>query len=368
MLPRVVFSLLLFIALVSNGASLSQACTSLRVKTTDGGIFYARTMEFPTSPQVVAAVFPKGTVMHGTLPDGKDGGLAWTTKYGFVGMRDYGPPIVSDGMNEKGLVVGMLLFPGFAVYQSFDQALAAKTIANFDMANWMLSNFATVDEVREGLKTVRVCEAPLPLPGGGSLPLHYAVHDAKGGCLVVEYTEGQLKVYDNPLGVMTNSPPFDWMLINLSNYVNLSATGVPKLDLADFSIHQTGQGSGMLGLPGDFSPPHRFVRTVALAQASLPVTGPEAGVTLAMTLIDSVDIPKGAVRQATPNGDNYDVTVWSVVGDTQRLRYYFRTYNNKNWYMVDVAGALANAKAVNAIPAVIPPAYTDVTDTAKPAQ
>ena len=368
MLPRVVFSLLLFIALVANGASSPQACTSLRVKTTDGGIFYARTMEFPTSPTAVVAIFPKGTPMRATLPDGKDGGLTWTAKYGFVGMRDFAPPIVSDGMNEKGLVVGMLLFPGFAGYQPFDPALAAKTIANFEVANWMLSSFATVDEVREGLKGIRVCEAPLPLPGGSSLPLHYAVHDAAGGCIVVEYSEGQLKVYDNPLGVMTNSPPFDWMLINLSNYVNLSATGVPKLDLAGFSIHQTGQGSGMLGLPGDFSPPHRFVRTVALAQAALPVTGPDSGVTLAMTLIDSVDIPKGTVRQATPHGDNYDVTVWSVVGDTQRLRYYFRTYDNKNWFMVDVARALGNATAPAAIPVSMQPSYADVTDTAKPAQ
>ena len=368
MLRSVVFPLLLFFALVANGASSSQACTSLRVKTTDGGIFYARTMEFPTSPTAVVAIFPQGTPMRGTLPDGKDGGLTWTAKYGFVGMRDYAPPIVSDGMNEKGLVVGMLLFPGFAGYQSYDPALAAKTIANFEVANWMLSSFATVDEVREGLKGVRLCEAPLPLPGGATLPLHYAVHDAAGGCIVVEYTEGQLKVYDNPLGVMTNSPPFDWMLINLSNYVNLSATGVPKLDLAGFSIHQTGQGSGMLGLPGDFSPPHRFVRTVALAQASLPVTGPDNGVTLAMTLIDSVDIPKGTVRQATPNGDNYDVTVWSVVGDTQRLRYYFRTYDNKNWFMVDVARALNDAKAPAAIPVGGHPLYTDVTGTAHPVQ
>jgi len=365
---RVFFPLILFIVLVANGASLSQACTSLRVKTTDGAIFYARTMEFPTSPKAAVAIFPKGTPMRATLPDGKADGLSWTTKYGFVGMRDYSPPIVSDGMNEKGLVVGMLLFPGFANYQPYDAALSAKTLANFEVANWMLSNFATVNEVREGLKGIRVCDAPLPLPGGGSIPLHYAVHDAAGGCIVVEYTDGQLKVYDNPLGVMTNSPPFDWMLINLSNYVNLSATGVPKLDLVGFNIHQTGQGSGMLGLPGDFSPPHRFVRTVALSQASLPVTGPDEGVTLAMTLIDSVDIPKGTVRQATPTGDNYDVTIWSVVGDTQRLRYYFRTYDNKDWFMVDVARALNNAKAPASIPVGRQPSYTDVTDTAQTAQ
>ena len=74
------------------------------------------------------------------------------------------------------------------------------------------------------------------------------------------------------------------------------------------------------------------------------------------------------MRQTTPAGDNYDVTVWSVVSDTQRLRYYFRTYDNKNWFMVDVALALGQAKAPAAISVGMQPSYTDVTDTAKPAQ
>lgn len=368
LMPRIIVSFLLFTVLLTNWAASSQACTSLRVKTIEGGVFYARTMEFPTSPQPMVSIIPKGTTMRGTLPDGTANGAAWTVKYGFVGMRDYPPLLVSDGMNEKGLVVGMLLFPGYAGYQPFDPSLSGRTIAGFEVANWLLSNFADVNEAREGLKSIRVCEAALPLPEAGNLPLHYVVHDAKGGCLVVEYVEGQLKIYDNPLGVMTNSPPFDWMLINLSNYVNLSATGVPKLDLAGFTIHQAGQGSGMLGLPGDFSPPHRFVRSVALTQAALPVSGPDAGVSLAMTLIDSADIPRGAVRQATPKGDNYDITIWSAVADTVRLRYYFRTYDNKNWSVVDVARALAKSKGVSSIPIFSQPNYNDVTDSAKPAQ
>ena len=89
---------------------------------------------------------------------------------------------------------------------------------------------------------------------------------------------------------------------------------------------------------------------------------------LRFALIDSVDIPKGAVREATPHGDNYDVTIWSVVGDTQRLRYYFRTYDNKNWFMVDVARALADAKGPASIPVGMQPSYADVTGTARPAQ
>ncbi|KAF5077258.1 putative protein YxeI [anaerobic digester metagenome] len=365
MAPRILLGLVLVAMVTFGGVMPSQACTSLRVKSTEGHVFYARTMEFSTSDQPQVAVMPKGTVMRGTLPDGRQEGATWTSKYGFVGMRDYGPPLVSDGMNEKGLVVGMLFFSGYAGYQPYDPAFSTKTIANFEVANWLLSGFATVEEVREGLKNIRVCEAPSIVPT--SLPMHYVVHDAGGNCIVIEYMEGRLNIYDNPLGVMTNSPPFDWMVINLSNYVNLSANGVPKLDLKGFSIYPTGQGSGMLGLPGDYTPPSRFVRFVALTQTALPVSGPDAGVNLAMTLIDNADIPKGAVRQKTPEGDKYDMTIWSVVGDTERLRYYFRTYYNKNWSMVDVLKALSNASGPKVIPIMTQPDYKDVTDSAKPA-
>ena len=92
-------------------------------------------------------------------------------------------------------------------------------------------------------------------PAIGVLPVHYCVHDPQGNSLVIEYVQGKLHVYDNPLGVMTNSPTFDWMTTYLSNFVNLSATNVPQLDLKGFTIHQFGQGSGMVGLPGDFSRP-----------------------------------------------------------------------------------------------------------------
>lgn len=112
MAPRILLGLVLVAVVTFGGVMPSQACTSLRVKSTEGHVFYARTMEFSTSDQPQVAVMPKGTVMRGTLPDGRQEGATWTSKYGFVGMRDYGPPLVSDGMNEKGLVVGMLFFPG----------------------------------------------------------------------------------------------------------------------------------------------------------------------------------------------------------------------------------------------------------------
>jgi choloylglycine hydrolase len=356
-------SFLVSLVLVLLLSQVADACTSIRIKTEDGLVFYARTLEYGASLQSAVIVVPKGTASQGTLPDNTPKGLRWTTKYGFVGMNAYGMPVVTDGINEQGLAVGMLLFPGYAEYEPFDPKKANLTLAQYEVGSWLLSNFATVAEVRQGMGKVRVCQGPTDIVG--IMPLHFVVHDATGDCLVIEYVKGKLQTYDNPLGVMTNSPTFDWMTTYLSNFVNLSAVNVPQLDLGGVDIKQFGQGSGMIGLPGDFTPPSRLVRMVALTQSALPVKGPEAGLSLAMTIIDNVDIPQGAVRDKGEKGLITDSTRWVVVADMGRKRYYFHTYDNKNWHYVDVANALKGAKGMQTISLDIPPDYPDVTATAK---
>ena len=356
-------SLLVGMAFVLGMTPAGDACTSIRIKTEDGLVFYARTMEgaIPFNSQVT--VIHKGTSFQGTLPDNTHKGLKWTTKYGIVGMNAFGQPLLTDGINEAGLTVGDLFLPGYAEYQPFDPAKANITLAQYEVATWLLSSFATVAEVRQGLGQVRVVQGPKEV--AGPLPLHFAVHDPQGNSLVVEYVKGKLHIYDNPLGVMTNSPTFDWITTYLSNFVNLSATNVPQLDLKGFTIHQFGQGSGMVGLPGDLSPPSRFVRMVALTQAALPVKGADAGLNLAMTIINNVDIPKGAVREKTEKGMMYDITQWVVAADLAAKKYYFHTYDNKNWRCVDLAKALQAVKGIQTLPLEVPAAYPEVSAGAK---
>jgi choloylglycine hydrolase len=191
------------------------------------------------------------------------------------------------------------------------------------------------------------------------------VHDSQGDCLVIEYVKGKLHTFDNPLGVATNSPTFDWMTTNLSNHINLSPDNVPQRKLTGMTLNQFGQGSGMLGLPGDYTPPSRFVRMVALTQAAMPVQGPEAGVNLALTIIHNVDVPKGVVREKTEKGMSLDYDQWTVAVDLAKKRYYFHTYDNKNWRYVDLAKALEGAKSIKTIPLDTPPDYPDVTATFK---
>lgn len=364
MIKRVFSLFLVFFMLVAN---VADACTSIRIKTTDGKVFYARTMEFDppgdaSHPDSISIV-PAGTKYFGCLPDGSQKGLAWTTKYGFVGMNSASLPIVSDGINEKGLIVGENEFPGYAGYQEFKAEYADKTIAQYDVVTWLLGNFASVAEVKQAIGRIRVSKGNNARTGNTDIWLHYAVHDRDGNSLVIEYVGGELKVYDNPLGVMTNSPTFDWMQTNLKNYINIKAFNAPSVKLEDISNSGFGQGTGMLGLPGDFTPPSRFVRMVALTQSALPVTGSDAGLNLAMTIINNVDIPVGSVRDNSSGKTAYERTLWTVVADSQRLRYYFRTYDNTNWQYVDVTQALAGATQVMTVKMFTPPDYKNITDT-----
>jgi choloylglycine hydrolase len=353
-----------FVMALSTGfLPCAHACTSIRIKTTDGLVFYARTMEGSELFHSSVSVIPKGTKYQGTLPDGTQAGMSWTTRYGMVGMNTYGLPLLSDGMNDAGLAAGNLLFPGFSGYQVFDTKQAAQTVAQYEVITWILSNFATVEEVKEALPHIRVSKGPEAL--AGNLELHYTVHDSKGNSVVIEYVDGALKIYDNPLGVMTNAPAFDWHLTHLRNYANLSATNAKPFIVEGLKESGLGQGTGMLGLPGDYTPPSRFVRMVALVHSSLPVTGADEGLNLAMTIINNVDIPIGSVRDPGSNEVMYDRTQWTVVSDLARKRFYFRTYGNKDWRMVDVTKALANAQGIMTLPAEMPADYRDVTANAK---
>ncbi len=357
------FSLGWALALVLIITQAPEACTNIRIKTADGLVFCARTMEGAIDFQSQVTIIPKGTAFQGTLPDNTPKGMKWTAKYGVVGMNAFGQPLLTDGLNEMGLAAANLWFAGYAEYQLFEPGKANITLAQYDVLTWLLSSFATTAEVRQALDQVRVVQGPED--PNGPMPLHIAVHDAQGNSLVIEYVKGKLHIYDNPLGVLTNSPTFDWMTTYLNNYINLSATNVPQVDLKGFTLHQFGQGSGMVGLPGDYSPPSRFVRMVALTQAALPVKSAAAGLNLAMTIINNMDIPKGAVRDKDAKGVTYDITQWAVAADLAAKKYYFHSYGNKNWRYVDLPKALQAAKGIQYLPLEVPAAYPEVSVQAK---
>jgi choloylglycine hydrolase len=178
------------------------------------------------------------------------------------------------------------------------------------------------------------------------------VHDATGKSIVIEYVGGKLHVHDDPLGVITNSPTFDWHMTNLRNYINFSMSNAPPVKLGSVTLQPLGQGTGMLGMPGDFTPPSRFVRAVAFSQSILqPKTGGDA-VLEAFHVLNQFDIPKGAARdrEKDEHGNiQADYTLWTAASNLKTKQYNFRTYDNSQIRMVDLSKMNLDGKEITTI-------------------
>jgi len=133
-------------------------------------------------------------------------------------------------------------------------------------------------------------------------------------------------------------------MTNPRNYVNLTATNVPPIDLGGIKLAEFGQGSGLRGLPGDFTPPSRFVRAVAFSQSALRSDTAAQAVLQTFHILNNFDLPLGAVR-AVDNGQMHaEATTWTSAADLKNLRWYFRTYDDQSIRSVDVVKALAAAR------------------------
>lgn len=354
----------LFLAAIAALVSLADhaaACTGIRLQAEDGSVIYARTMEFGAELNSSAIIIPRQFEFVGTTAAGTPG-LAWKSKYAATGLNGEGLNLVVDGVNEKGLAAGIFYFPGYAEYQSVTDDEASRSLAPWEVVTWALTSFATVDEVRAALAEIRVgavaYEAWNFVP-----PVHYVVHDATGKSLVVEYVGGELKLYDNPVGVITNAPEFDWHLTNLRNYINLAPTNVLTSNVDGLRLSELGQGSGMLGLPGDYTPPSRFVRAVALGQSALPGKTGEGAVRQAFHVLDAFDIPLGTVRSRDPSSVPFEYTQWTSASDTKSCSYYFHSYGNRVIRKVDLRNANVDAKEIVTFPLV---GESDIQDLSGP--
>ncbi|HVI48747.1 MAG TPA: choloylglycine hydrolase family protein [Chitinophaga sp.] len=324
--------------------SRSYSCTGIRLKAKNGAVVYARTLEFGIPLPSTAVVVPRGYLFMAFGADNNKNGMAWKSKYAFAGVNAAGKEIIMDGVNEKGLGAGAFYLAGFAGYQDVPAAEVSKSISSVDVVGWLLSNFANVEEVKQGIGSIKVNKAVVAQLSPTPVPLHYNVHDAQGNAIVIEYVGGELHVYDNPLGVLTNSPTFDWHMTNLRNYVNLSPVDVPPATLEGIAFKQTGLGSGLLGLPGDFTPPSRFVRAVAYSQSSVPAENAEEAVDQAFHILNAFDIPKGVVRNA--NETQHEYTLWTSASDLQNKRFYFHTYRNREVQVIDLMKMNINGKNI----------------------
>ena len=340
---------------------IGSACTGIIIKTENGVTIPARTMEFGFDIRSNLLVVPKGTpISFLSSVEGKDG-YKMRAKYGFAGMNAVEKPIVVDGVNEAGLYLGCFYFSGFSSFDKLTDENQSRAVSSEEMGNYILGSFATVDEVIEGLKKITVVGSYIK-DIDGEAPFHYAVTDNSGRSIVIEYTKEGLNIYDNTVKVICNNPTYDWHLTNLRNYVNLAANNSKGFTIDGDKYSPLSEGSGMLGLPGDYTSPSRFVRAAAFANTALPSKNEEEGIFRAFHTLNAFDIPKGVVRQPTPEQVFTDYTVWTSAVDTKNLMYYFKTYKNQAIQKLDLKEMLKKVNGkVTVIKAEIPRTYKAVT-------
>lgn len=320
------------------------ACTGIKLNAKDGSFVHGRTLEFGIKIDTSIVVIPRGYEFVGKTPEGP--GLKYQSKYASVGAICFDELAMMDGINEKGLAVGTFYFPGFAEYADTTSENQSKSLSPIDFSNWILTQFETVEEVKQALPQVFIAPTVSKEWGNVIPPFHYIIYDRNGNSLVIEPLKGRLVVHDNPLGVLTNSPAFDWHMTHLRNYINLTPYNVKPLHVAGIELSPFGQGSGMVGLPGDFTPPSRFVRaTIFSMTAVLPNDAPEA-ILQAFHILNQFDIPVGVARAKDHGVIHTDYTMLTGVRDPQALKYYFKTYEDQAIKLVDLKKFDLNAQRI----------------------
>lgn len=242
------------------------------------------------------AVHPRGEKRTSKTPSGGTG-MQWQTKYGFVAADALELDVVVDGVNEKGLSYGILWLPEYTSYPVLQGgATESSAIDVTQLGHLLLGTCATVDEAKAVLLNATVFATNIP-SFGGVPTAHATLHDAQGKSIVIEWIDGKQMVMDNPSAVLTNAPPLQWHLTNLRNYISLDPANPQPLRVGGSVLGSPGQGGGFLGIPGDWTPPSRFVRTSAMLHFARPVKDGAAGVNLPNTSSTRSTFPGRCARQ-----------------------------------------------------------------------
>ena len=331
MKKRFIFLVAVIVALARQWPLL--ACTGITLHSKDSACVLARTIEWGGSDlNSRYVIVPRGYKQQSFLPSGKTNGMEFSARYGYVGLSVQQKDFVVEGLNETGLSAGLFYFPGYGKYEEYNEALCATSITDLQLVSWVLGNFKTVSEVKEGIKNIHVIAID---PRASTV--HWRFADVSGSQLVLEIVNGKFCFYDNTLGVLTNSPGFEWQMTNLNNYVNLYPGSAKTDELRNLKLAPFGAGSGFLGLPGDVTPPSRFVRA-AFHQSTAPQQNTALETVLqGFQILNNFDIPIGI--EFSKDEDIADIpsaTQWTSVTDLKNRKIYYRTMYNSAIRCIDL--------------------------------
>ena len=250
--------------------------------------------------------------------------------YAMIGMafvqNDY--PLYYDATNEMGLSIAGLNFPNNAFYPK--KVRGKDNVAPFEFIPFILSKCKNVAEARKALSNLNICDEDFSkeLPHS---PLHWIIADKKE-CIVVEPLQEDLKVYDNPVGVLTNNPTFDFHLTNLSNYLSVTRNEPTNRFCEGLNLVPYSRGMGGIGLPGDLSSASRFVKAAFTKLNSLLGNNEVENVSQFFHILQSVEQQKGCCKVEK----GFEHTIYSSCCNADKCIYYYTTYNNSQIVGVDM--------------------------------
>jgi len=294
-------------------------CTAITLQSMQGDNFFGRTMDFSHGIEPGVYVIPKNYEWHSLITMRK-----YIDNYSFIciGQETDGMLGFFDGVNERGFAAAVLYFAGYAYYDL--PIKDNEQIASLDFLHYILGSCGSVDDLKALLENIRIVGIQDPVTKT-TAPLHWIATDKSGKCVVIEQTMTGLAIIDNPIGVMANSPDFNWHMTNLRNYMDVSINQQKEVYWGNVSLTPFGQGAGTIHLPGGFTSPERFVRTAFLkTHVPVPKNQSEALMTC-FHIMNSVFIPKGIVL--TDKGTD-DYTKYIAFINTNTCEYYFKTYEN----------------------------------------
>lgn len=298
-------------------------CTAATYKTKD--FYFGRTLDYEFSYGDEVTITPRNYPFHFVEEGDRN------THYAMIGMayvaENY--PLYYDAINEKGLGMAGLNFVGNAAF--WKQAEGKDNIAQFEFIPWILGQCAAVKEARALVEKMNLLDVSF----SDSLPLshlHWIIADREE-CIVVEAVQEGIRIYDNPVGVLTNNPPFDKQMFNLNNYMHLTTKSPVNTFAKGLDLDRYSRGMGAMGLPGDLSSQSRFVRVAFTKMNSVSSEGEAESVSQFFHILNSVDQQRGCCEL---EDGKYEITIYTSCCNTDRGIYYYTSYDNHQITAVDM--------------------------------
>lgn len=252
-------------------------------------------------------------------------------------------PLYYDGINEAGLAIAALSFPKFAKYKKAKRGYL--NLCSFELIPYILGTCESVNETVAVLEKINIVDDSFSAHLQAT-PMHWLIADSHS-CICVEPRDWGLDIQENPYGVMTNSPPFDFHKENISIYSNIDSTPNTCALCDNRDISPCFFGSGTVGLPGDYTSPSRFVRAVYAKSHTDKSEDKHSNITSFFHIMDTVSIPLGAVRRKDGSPIR---TVYTSCADLSESVYYFTTYSCRQISAVPLHAHHLNGNTLTSYP------------------